>query len=87
MTPTELRKKTKHLLNKWQTLDPDEQAKVLAFIDSISQQKKLNKSPYSLGKKLRAIRQEIIASGVPLLTAEEVEKEKAERRGGYQENN
>ena len=78
---------TEHLLNKWQTLEPDEQAKVLAFIDSISQQKKLSKSTSSLGKKLRAIRQEIIASGVPLLTAEEVEKEKAERRGGYQENN
>ena len=78
---------TEQLLNKWQTLEPDEQAKVLAFMDSISQQKKLSKSTSSLGKKLRAIRQEIIASGVPFLTAEEVEKEKAERRGGYQENN
>ncbi len=78
---------TEQLLNKWQTLEPDEQAKVLAFIDSISQQKKLSKFTSSLGKKLRAIRQEIIANGVPLLTAEEVEKEKAERRGGYQENN
>ena len=77
---------TEQLLNKWQNLEPDEQAKVLAFIDSLSQQKKLSKSTSSLGKKLRAIRQEIIASGVPLLTAKEVEKEKAERRGGYQEN-
>jgi hypothetical protein len=68
-------------------LDPTQQAKVLAFIDSISQQKKLSKSTSSLGKKLRAIRQEIIANGVPLLTAEEVENEKALRRGGYQENN
>ena len=47
----------------------------------------MSKSTSSLGKKLRAIRQEIIASGIPLLTAEEVDKEKAERRGGYQENN
>jgi hypothetical protein len=78
---------TEQLLNKWQNLEPDEQAKVLAFIDSLSQQKKLSKSTSSLGKKLRAIRQEIIASGVPLFTVEEVEKEKAERRGGYQENN
>ncbi len=77
---------TEQLLNKWQNLEPDEQAKVLAFIDSLSLQKKLSKSTSSLGKKLRAIRQEIIASGVPLLTAKEVEKEKAERRGGYQEN-
>ena len=78
---------TEQLLNKWQTLEPDEQAKVLAFIDSLSQTKKLSKSTSSLGKKLRAIRQEIIASGVSLFTVEEVEKEKAERRGGYQENN
>ena len=78
---------TEKLLSKWQTLEPDEQAKVLAFIDSISQQKKLGKSTSSLGKKLRAIRQEIIADGVPLLTAEQVEKEKERRRGGYQEDN
>ena len=78
---------TEQLLNKWQNLEPDEQAKVLAFMNSISQQKKSSKSTSNLGKKLRAIRQEIIESGVDLLTAEEVEKEKAERRGGYQENN
>ena len=29
------------LLNKWQNLEPDEQAKVLDFVDSISQQKKI----------------------------------------------
>ena len=63
---------TEQLLNQWQTLEPDEQAKVLAFIDSISQQKKLSKSTSHLGKKLREIRQEIIASGIPLLTAEDV---------------
>ena len=78
---------TEELLNKWQTLEPDEQAKVLAFMNSISQQKKSSKTTSDLGKKLRAIRQEIIASGVDLLTAVEVEKEKAARRGGYQENN
>jgi hypothetical protein len=39
-----------------------------------------------LGQKLREIRQEIIASGIPLLTAEEADKEKVERRGGYGEN-
>ena len=78
---------TEQLLNQWQTLEPDEQAKVLAFIDSISQQKKRTKSTSNLGKKLREIRQEIIASGIPLLTEIEVEKEKAARRGGYQENN
>jgi hypothetical protein len=71
------------LLDKWQTLDPEERDRVLAFIDSIYQTKRRSKPTSNLGKKLRQIRQEIIDSGVPLLTAEEVEKEKAERRGGY----
>jgi hypothetical protein len=35
-----------------------------------------------LGKRLLAIRNNIIAEGLPLLTREEIEKEIAERRGG-----
>jgi hypothetical protein len=34
-----------------------------------------------LGTELRAIRQKIVESGLPLLTEEEIEKEVAERRG------
>jgi hypothetical protein len=74
---------TQQLLDKWQALDTNEQKQVLAFIDSLYRQKQQRKSTSSFGKKLRKIRQEIIDSGVPLLTAEEVEIEKAERRGGY----
>ncbi|AUT03425.1 hypothetical protein CLI64_25105 [Nostoc sp. CENA543] len=44
----------------------------------------LSKPISSLGQKLRQIRQEIVDSGISLLSAEEVEREKAERRGGYQ---
>ncbi len=36
-----------------------------------------------LGKKLLAIRSNIIADGLPLLTQEEIEREIAERRGGF----
>lgn len=36
-----------------------------------------------LGKKLLAIRNNIIADGLPLLTREEIEREVAERRGGF----
>jgi hypothetical protein len=72
------------LLTKWHDLAPDQQAKVLEFIDTISQPQNRNQTTSNLGKKLRAIRQEIIDSDVPLLTPEEVEQEKAERRGGYQ---
>ena len=38
-----------------------------------------------LGKRLREIRKEVVASGVPLLNAEEIEQERKERQGGYQE--
>lgn len=74
---------TEQLLDKWQALDPDEQEKVLAFIDTLYRQKQTRKSASNLGKKLRKIRQEIIDSGIPLLTAEEADREKAERRGRY----
>jgi hypothetical protein len=36
-----------------------------------------------LGRRLAALRAEIIASGAPLLDGGELEKEIAERRGGY----
>ena len=39
-----------------------------------------------LGERLRKLRKEIVASGVPRLDWEGVEREKAERRGGYQED-
>jgi hypothetical protein len=38
-----------------------------------------------LGKKLLALRERIIAEGLPLLNREEIEKEIADRRGGYQQ--
>lgn len=71
------------LLSKWEMLDQDEQQQVLALIDSLHRQKQSTPAP-KLGTKLRQIRQEIIDSGLPLLTAEQVEQEKAERRSGYQ---
>jgi len=73
---------TEKLLDKLQALNADEKEKVLAFIDDPQRQKQPIKSPSDLGKKLRKIRQEIIDSGIPLLTAEEADREKAERRGG-----
>ena len=74
---------TQQLLEKWQSLDSEEQQQVLAFIDAIDRTKKPTKPSSPLGEKLRKIRQEIIESGIPLLTPEEIQQEKAERRGGY----
>ncbi|BAY63131.1 hypothetical protein NIES22_32100 [Calothrix brevissima NIES-22] len=73
------------ILDKLQALNADEQEKVVAFIDSLEREKQQLKSGSKLGKKLRQIRQEIIDSGVPLLTAEQADREKAERRSGYGE--
>ncbi|MBP0030400.1 hypothetical protein [Roseofilum sp. Guam] len=74
---------TQQLLEKWQSLDSEEQQQVLAFIDAIYQTKKTTKPSSPLGEKLRKIRQEIIESGIPLLSSEEIQQEKSERRGGY----
>ncbi|MBD2358461.1 hypothetical protein H6G41_28275 [Tolypothrix sp. FACHB-123] len=74
------------ILEKLPALNADEQEKVLAFIDSLERQKQQLKSGSKLGKKLRQIRQEIIDSGLPLLTAEEADRKKAERRGGCGED-
>jgi response regulator RpfG family c-di-GMP phosphodiesterase len=43
------------------------------------------KSRTAMGADLRAIRARIVASGVPLLTREEVLKEVHSHRGGYSE--
>jgi hypothetical protein len=37
-----------------------------------------------LGERLREIRSRIVVSGKPLLNADEIEKELADRRGGIQ---
>ncbi|MGB6015748.1 MAG: hypothetical protein WBG32_13550 [Nodosilinea sp.] len=79
------------LIKKWRSFSSDQQRQVLEFIQTLSVETKAEGSeadpkPISeLGKRLRKRRAEIIASGVPLLTMEEVNR--AERRGVYQEEN
>ena len=84
------------MLNNWRKLQPDKQQEVIDFInfleyrshfgqeEAIKQEAVEEKPLKSLGAKLRQVRQEIVDSGLPLLNAEEIEREKAERRGGYQ---
>jgi predicted DNA-binding antitoxin AbrB/MazE fold protein len=55
-------------------------------IEVINDVKKTDTNNVSLGEKLRKIRQKIVDSGIPLLSEEEVEREKATRQGGWQEN-
>ena len=55
-------------------------------IEVINDVKKKDTNNVSLGEKLRKIRQKIVDSGIPLLNEEEIEREKAMRQGGWQEN-
>ncbi len=72
----------KILLKKWQTLDPDEQEKVIAFIDSLQQKKTAYQPKTELGKRLWKLRQKIIADpSVQLKNWEEIETEIDEMRG------
>jgi hypothetical protein len=52
-------------------------------IGSSKKPKTIDMAETKLGDRLLKIRHKIVESGVPLLGAEEIEKEIAERRGGY----
>ena len=81
------------LLEKWRSLPKDKQQEVIDFVEFLefkktttARQEAESKSKPPLGERLRRIRGEIVASGEPLLDWEGVEREKAERRGGYRED-
>ncbi len=81
------------LLEKWRSLPPDRQQEVIDFVEFLELKKATAtrqvaepKSKSTLGERLQQIREEIVASGEPLLDWEGVEREKAERRGGDQED-
>ncbi len=81
------------LLEKWRSLPRDKQQEVIDFVEFLefkktaaTQQEAEPKSQPALGERLRQIRAEIVTSGVPLLDWEGVEHEKAERRGGSQQD-
>ena len=70
------------LLTKWRSLPPDKQQEVVNFVEFIQLKTTTKKPP--LGERLREIRSRIVASGKPLLNADEIEQELASRRGGIQ---
>ena len=78
------------LLEKWRSLPQEKQQKVLDLVETFYGQGKSQDSVASyepkttLGRRLKEIRAEIVASGEMLLDWEGIEREKAERRGGYQ---
>ncbi|MBD2663544.1 hypothetical protein B6N60_01594 [Richelia sinica FACHB-800] len=70
------------LLQKWRSLPQDKQEELLNFLDFLHLKTTAKKPP--LGERLRQIRSRIVASGKPLLNADEIEQELATRRGGIQ---
>ena len=72
------------LLTKWRSLPKDKQEEVVDFVDFLYLKTSPKKPP--LGERLRQLRAKLVASGEPLLTPEEIEKEIASRRGGFQDN-
>lgn len=76
--------KEEQLLEYWRQLSPEAQDRVLQLAQTLKLESEfVPQTP--LAKKLWEIRQEIVASGVPLLSQEELERELAERRGGWRE--
>jgi hypothetical protein len=84
------------LVEKWRSLPPVKKQEVIDFVEFLEARSDTNlvqteaeaeavsKPASNLGEKLQKIRNKIVSSGVPLLDWEGVEREKAERRGGYQ---
>jgi hypothetical protein len=78
------------LLIKWRSLPQEKQKQVLELIEAFySEESQMDliasyqpKTP--LGRKLKEIRAEIVASGETLLDWDDIERERAERQGGFQ---
>lgn len=80
------------LLEKWRSLPVEKQQEVFDFVEFLqsrsaaSSESTVESKPKSeLGEKLQQIRDRIVASGMSLLTDEEIDRELAGRRGGYQQ--
>lgn len=70
------------VIEKLRNLNPVQQQQVLAFIDSLpTSQESVQSEPSPFATKLRQLRDEIVASGIPLLNDDELDHEIAERRG------
>lgn len=77
------------LLTKWRSLPQEKQKQVLELIESFYSEETQPdlvasyEPKTALGKRLKEIRAEIVASGETLLNWEGIEHERAERQGGY----
>jgi len=80
------------LLETWRQLPQPLRQEVLDFAQFLAERQSPKPTqPHppaqssAVGDRLQAIRDQIVESGMPLLTREQVEQEVRDRRGGYQE--
>ncbi|NES00013.1 MAG: hypothetical protein F6J86_40475 [Symploca sp. SIO1B1] len=83
--------KEEQLLEQWRKLTPEKQQKVFEFVELLKSEPQTPSEhdfvPQTvLAKKLWAIRQRAIATGLQLLNEDEVAQELTARRGGYIES-
>ena len=80
------------LLEHWRELTPQKQQKVLEFVELLKSEPETTPTESDfvpqtpLAKKLWSIRQRAIASGLQLLSQDEIELELTARRGGFRES-
>jgi hypothetical protein len=79
------------LLETWRQLPQTKQQEVLDFAQFLAERRRPMPSnspsqpvtqPSALGDRLQIIRDQIVESGMPLLTHEDIEREMCDRRGG-----
>ncbi len=77
----------KTLLKNWRNLEPNEQEKVIEYMNALRQEtSSVTYQPQTeIGKKLWNLRQKALGTQPLLTTWEEVEKELNSRRGGVYE--
>lgn len=80
------------LIEAWRQLPEHKQQEVVEFVKFLASQRRQEMKiaetateDSRLGSRLRDIRNQIVTSGIPLLTPKQVRQEVLERRGGYQE--
>jgi hypothetical protein len=72
------------LVSQWRTLPSEKQQAVIDFVAFLAHRSPSQQSSVPR-PSFQQLREQIIAAGIPLLSAAEIEQEVIERRGGYQE--
>ena len=73
------------LLSQWRELPAEKQEEVIDFVAFLAQRTAKNQAAPQSRDRFQQLRDQIVASGIPLLSEAEIDQEVADRRGGHQE--